>query len=143
MSLQIINEFSLGTNFRDVAWRDTILYNSMRAFGAGIIVGIFNAFHGQVLQMLLAPFMIVLFYLFAVVPITLVVSTLHKTFPWLGLINIFLGFLTVAIGDWFVCVISSFSKNIVPIKEPAIFCLAPVIVLMYGDEHTITGNYFK
>lgn len=140
MSTVIAREFQFTRDFRSIRWGATLQYNLLRACMAGCVWAVFMLLvppSGQSRAMALVyPFIWPLFYLVIVIPAMLLVSLL-RSLPFVGLFGAFLALISVAIGDPLVCLIKRFAPAAVPVEEPSLFSLIPVFWVLDASELSI------
>lgn len=142
MSTIIANEFSFAKDFRSVRWRATLIYNMLRAFGGGIVIGALMLLLPSRTDwtFLAAPILWPIGYVIFFAPIGLASVFLAKLIPIAGLGAFFMSIMSVAIGDWLVCIIKEFFPHAVPVEAPTLFSLNIVIFVLDAPEYAIAGD---
>jgi predicted benzoate:H+ symporter BenE len=131
-----MSDVSLFGLAKQVAWMQTIGYNLVRAFFAGIVLfliaTIFSGTPSKMYPLLLLP----LFYVWFI-PITFIADFLQKRgVPYAALlVGIFA--LIIAFGDPIIYAIKKLKSELVPIENPKLFSRIFVIFLMKEESNLI------
>ena len=140
MANLILRDFKLTRDFRSVNWGQTILYNLMRAMGAGVVWGIVMLcfvprIHGEQPWVAFAlPLVFPLGYFCIYLPLGLLLSVIGSIIPLVGLMSVFIALFFVTLGDPLICILYAIAPRIVPVQRPAFLSLALIYWVLKPEE---------
>ncbi len=136
MSTIIIRDFKLSRDFKHVDWKATLVYNHVRAFGAGIVAGILMMIFeagGSSSIAWLAPIIWPASYLLVILPFSLLFLVLTQFIPILNIGLFVIGIWTVGLGDPIALILRKVWPFVVPVEDPPFMSPRPIIFLIKAD----------
>lgn len=125
-------EFSFSRDRDLILWKETFLYNGLRAAGAGIFfAGVFLFSGDPIGDVLSAPFLFPLGYFLFLLPLGLVLAQFAAN-PFVAFANAFIA-LMVAVGDPFVFAFNKFRPEWVPIDRPPFVSLKLITFVVFEE----------
>ena len=140
MAQLILRDFKLTRDFRSVNWGQTILYNLMRAMGAGVVWGIVMLCfvprtHGEQPWVAFAlPLVFPLGYFCIYLPLGLLAAAVSGVIPFAGLFSILIALGFVTPGDPLICILYAIAPRFVPVQRPAFLSLALIYWVLKAEE---------
>ena len=116
---------------RDILWRETFGYNSLRAAFCGLVWSIITHGMPEAIHPLIAPLAwVVTYYLIA--PFAYLIG---NVLGWLGLIlSAALSLFFVTLGDPFVWLLGRVAPQLVPVERPALFSFRALILVTVPEK---------
>jgi len=139
----IVRDFEFSRDFRSIQWKATLKYNLLRAAMTGCVIALIG-FNVPALSVdnrflvILVPFLWPVFYIFFVIPSSVLMYWFSEI-PFVGLFSRFLSLISVTLGDPFVCIISHYYPNVVPVEAPPLFSLTPVFWVIDAPEISVAS----
>jgi len=136
MSTIIIRDFKLSRDFKQVDWKATLIYNHVRAFGAGIVAGILLMFFGAADSSTvawLAPIIWPACYLVVILPLSLLLLALAQFIPFMGIGLWVMGIWTVGFGDPIALILKKVWPFLVPVEDPPFLSPRPINFVIKAD----------
>lgn len=125
-------EFSFSRDRELILWKETFLYNGLRAAGAGIVLGTLMLLTGEPAADALPAFFIwPIGYFIFLLPVGLVAAWL-SSIPFVGLFSAFIALL-VAVGDPVVFALNKFRPEWVPVDRPSFFSLKLIQFVVFEE----------
>lgn len=136
-STLIVKDFQFSRDFRRIKWGATLWYNLLRAFCAGLILGVLIFFfppsEADRFTAIVAPLSWAVAYLIIFLPLGVVFSVL-RDLPFVKPLAAFCSLVAVAIGDPILCVLYRFFPKIIPVESPSFFSLNLVFWVLDEPE---------
>ncbi len=140
MSTYIVPDFKWSRDYRKIDWKSTLIYNHVRAFGAGIIAGLIMILSGDMSSYaIIAPILWPAMYLLIIVPVSIILNMLIAI-PFVGLFLFVMGIWTVGLGDPIALILRKFFPWLVPVEDPPILSPIPIIFVLKADDEIILAR---
>ncbi len=140
MSTYIVRDFKWSRDYRKIDWKSTLIYNHVRAFGAGIIAGLIMILSGDMSSYaIIAPILWPAMYLLIIVPVSIILNMLIAI-PFVGLFLFVMGIWTVGLGDPIALILRKFFPWLVPVEDPPILSPIPIIFVLKADDEIILAR---
>ena len=134
MPIFVTRAFSLDRDFRTVPWRETLRYNLLRAFCAGIVWAVVMFVfpqHGNDRALALAvPLIWPLLYLIFFLPFGLLLLALARAYPVCALFSHFISIIATSIGDPLILALRAWKPAWVGVKDPPFSYFRLIVFLL-------------
>lgn len=130
----VTRAFSLNRDFRTVLWPQTLRYNLLRAFCAGIVWAVLMLIFPQPSSdralALATPFVWPLLYLIFFLPFGLLLLALARAYPVCALFSHFISIIATSIGDPVILALHAWKPAWVGVKDPPVSYFRLIVFLL-------------